>query len=275
MGEKKHHELTLSEITAFLNGIENDENIKHISFSGGEIIWHSQREKVYKLVAYANQKGKMTSIITNAYWGENAAEAKKIIQTLKSVGLNALVISYDTFHQEFVPVQSVATVYNLCREFDIMIEIQSVVLRGQQIVKDIDLLNRLTGGIRVGINACYPVGKAIENYEENDFIRIQEPIGLYCRKSGSFSVDYDGSIWPCCSPFVTVTQLCVGNIREGINYRIALERLKNNDILKNIRRHGFDYLKKMAIQNNILIPNKIISSCEICALFFENKTNKI
>lgn len=126
--------------------------------------------------------------------------------------------------------------------------------------------------IDVAFFACQPVGRAKNKFRDEQFIRDREPVKCFCKKGGTFSIDSLGNVWPCCSPYVLSTQLCVGNLyHSGIKQ--TYQSLENNIFLKLLRNHGFDYFIKI-VQNfylDIEIPDKIISPCELCGLFFNQK----
>ena len=264
--KNRKEELSIQEVKAFLKNIVQDDRIKNIVFSGGEVFLENVREKLVLLVEYYKKQGKGISAETNAFWANSYSEAYSILKPIVESGLDYLTISYDAFHQEFISTSNIIFAYFAARDLGIQIELQTVILSNEGIPSDLDELVEQIPELKINFVPCYRVGMAKKNFNNSDFARNTNIEGMLCRKQGSFSVNSDGTIWPCCSPYVVETDLCIGNIREGIDYREALERIRKNDKLRMLRKKGFDYF--LNNQNISNIPQKLISSCEMCSLLF-------
>jgi hypothetical protein len=117
-----------------------------------------------------------------------------------------------------------------------------------------------------------PVGGAVKNLKEIDYIKYH--IGetcLNCSYEGNLVVKYDGKIYPCCNQCVVQTALAVGDYKED-NYQQTLYNIKNNGLLFLLRTEGlFPFIEYARTKLNIVLPNKIVSSCELCKLFFSKE----
>lgn len=80
-------------------------SIELIGFTGGECFLLGK--DLDALVGHAARVGFTTRVITNGYWAVNERGAEERIVGLRTAGLNEMVLSTGTFHQQFVPVQRV------------------------------------------------------------------------------------------------------------------------------------------------------------------------
>ena len=53
-------------------------------------------------------------IITNGYWSKDAKKIKEIAKNLKESGVNEIIVSVDTFHQEQIPLDNVRKTIESC-----------------------------------------------------------------------------------------------------------------------------------------------------------------
>ncbi|MDY6229091.1 MAG: radical SAM protein [Clostridium sp.] len=260
--------IDINRIKEFIRSAEEIDEITTIHFSGGEAFLYY--DKLIELVKLCTKIDKATTVITNGFWAYDYYETLEKLQHLKQVGLKAVGVSYDEFHLKYIKLENIRNIIKACKELDLKVTIQTCIVKGSQNGNWIDTLGDDLVDIALNFIACDKVGRATDKIKDDKFIRSYKPINCICRKGGSFSVLYDGTVWPCCSPYVFTTELCVGNIYKDIEtVKDALKRLENNLVLKVLRNKGFNFFKDIVINDiKIEVPNKIISSCELCNLFF-------
>lgn len=78
------------------------------------------------------------------------------------------------------------------------------------------------------------------------------------------------NVYPCCSPLGKKTNFKLGNIRDTTSKEIR-EKLQKNFVLHILRNYGFDPFVDWANNNNIKLPDRITSSCDLCAMLFTEK----
>jgi len=88
-----------------------------VSLSGGEIFLYY--DELSELVAYGAGLGMEVVVDTNGYWGKNPDDAKEKLGKLANIGLKRILVSADTFHQQFVPLASVFNIIRAARELGI------------------------------------------------------------------------------------------------------------------------------------------------------------
>jgi len=247
-----------------------DTPIEWIGFSGGEAFLHFDLLK--ELISISSSLGKSTSVITNGFWADDYEKVEKRVVELKKAGLTVLGMSYDEFHAKFVPAHNIKNLIRAAKKLDIRATIQAVILNDSNVGDIINKIGADLSCIDIQFVPCSNVGNAAKNINPDRFIRETLPRGLFCGKKGSFPVDYDGTIRPCCNPYIYETELIVGNMCE-LDVPQSLIKLKNNPFLYLLRNYGFDCFLDIVENNSldITIPEKLVISCELCSILFSKE----
>lgn len=260
--------IDLEQLTAYIQSSKTVGSIDTISFTGGEAFL--LYDKLIELSKLCVQAGKNTTVITNGFWANSQESAETKMLVLKQAGVGEIAVSYDEFHGEYIPVQNIVNYIKAAKKCNLPPVIQSIVQKKPNLNWLSDIGSDLSDAI-VHFIPFYSVGAAKKTCSE----MIAKPNSVQnclCRKTGAYSVLYDGTIWPCCSPYVQETALSVGNIKSE-TVQSTLDKFENHIILRNLRRYGFDfYLNSIKRYNiDIAIPDSIVSSCELCALLFSHE----
>ncbi len=168
---------------------------------------------------------------------------------------------------EFIKLSNIKNVLKACHKLCMPVTIQSVMMMHSKNAEWINDLTSYLQDVSIQYVPAYPVGEAEKHFAHECFIRDVGKRGRFCRKNGAFSVENDGTIYPCCSPYIVKTDLKIGSIEDmtlGDTYR----KLERNMILYVLRNYGFDFFISAAEDLGIKIPDKLISSCELCAILF-------
>ena len=80
-------------------------SLRRIVFTGGECFLLGR--ELDALIAHAHELGFETRVITNGYWAVNERAARERAAALRTAGLDEMMLSTGTFHQQFVPVERV------------------------------------------------------------------------------------------------------------------------------------------------------------------------
>jgi MoaA/NifB/PqqE/SkfB family radical SAM enzyme len=83
-----------------------------IGFSGGEAILYFDQLK--DCTACARDLGFRVTLVTNGFWARDYAKGLSMMTELAEAGLKSVSFSVDKFHQEFVPVETVADAMSIC-----------------------------------------------------------------------------------------------------------------------------------------------------------------
>ncbi|WP_058260612.1 radical SAM protein [Fenollaria timonensis] len=253
----------------FLRGLKYNSDIKRICLTGGEIFLDIN--KVYKWIKFINESNKKAYCVSNGFWGYDIKEANQIVKNLKQLGLNQLTLSYDEYHNEFISIECIINILEACKRQKLPVSIQTVILNKNNNKKWINDLVSYLPDINILFFPCYQVGNASKNFSSDMFIKSRDKKGLLCEKSGTFMIEADGTVWPCCSPYINETELNIDNIylSQNANIDSALKKIRDNKLLYCLRNFGFDYFVDLAENKlDIELPKKFVSSCELCAYLF-------
>ena len=102
--------LTYAQIRDAVDALNNLNPLRLVVFTGGEPLLLG--EDLLDAIAYVDSLGILTRVVTNAFWADTPENAKKMLITLREVGLNELNVSTDDFHLPYVPFENIRNVYN-------------------------------------------------------------------------------------------------------------------------------------------------------------------
>lgn len=263
--------LNIDLVKKFIISAKDLENIRVINFSGGEAFLYY--EDLIELIKCCKSINRYSTVITNGFWAIDSNTTFEKMQALKQAGLGSLGLSYDQFHKKYINIENIKRILRVAKNLDMRISIQSVMIKGDFGYKWIEELGNDLVDTSINFMSCDPVGRAIKYLNCNNYIREKDLKGCICRKGGTFCISFDGRVLPCCSPFVFTTSFNSGNIYQNITtVRDALNCLEDNLILKVMRNKGFDFFVDIVKKNNLMrLENKVISSCEICSMLFNEK----
>jgi len=258
-------------VLKYINSAKDLPFIKLIGFSGGEAMLQYDNLKEY--LRCAKEIGKYTGVTTNGFWATDFDTAKERICELKEAGLSKLGISYDEFHAEQIPAQNIINILKAAKAVGMFLTIQSSMLNDSNAGNWLGNLGSYIVDQKIDFFPCQPVGAAKKNISDDRFIRRTPVCGGICNKGKTFSILYDGAIYPCCKPFVFNTELKLGNIYDkDMDIAASLEALRSNNILFVLRNYGFDFFLDIArTELDIELPEYVISPCELCGIFFSKE----
>lgn len=256
-------------ISNYLYSLKDSKEIQWVHFSGGEPFLYYNRLKKYIKICSENNKN--TTVITNGFWANDFLDVLNILTELKICGLKRIGVSFDEFHNEYISCENIKNILIVAKRLNLYPSVQSVVLKNSKIGDLIDLLGDSISNVPINFMSCDKVGRADNIVLEKDLIKRNMEQMPVCRKGHTFSVKYDGTVWPCCCPVVYSTSLSVGSIYYDIKtVADALKAINDNKKLKILRNKGFNYYIKLFKDYGCLsMPEMITSSCELCKLFFD------
>ena len=77
-----------------------------VVFTGGEPTL--RKDLLIRAIAFAQERGLMTRVVTNAWWARTRTKAETFVEDLRQAGLQELNTSWDGFHAEFGSLDNVA-----------------------------------------------------------------------------------------------------------------------------------------------------------------------
>lgn len=261
-------------ISNYLYSLKDSKEIQWVHFSGGEPFLYYDRLKKYIKICSENHKS--ATVITNGFWATDSSDVLRILTDLKSCGLKRIGVSFDEFHNEYISSKNIKNILVVAKRLNLYPSIQSVVLKKSKIGDLIDFLDDSISNVPINFMSCDKVGRAETAVLEKDLIKRNIEKVPVCRKGHTFSIKFDGTVWPCCCPVVYSTSLSVGSIYHNIKtVADALKAINDSKKLKILRNKGFNYYIKLFEDYGCLsLPEMITSSCELCKLFFDKSNEK-
>lgn len=104
--------LSLDDLTRYIDEAYALGTVRQIVFSGGEPTLLG--EDLLTAISYARQRGLLTRIVTNGWWGKTPEKAEAFLDRLIQAGLHEINISLDDLHQDWIPFQSVKNAFLAC-----------------------------------------------------------------------------------------------------------------------------------------------------------------
>jgi len=238
-----------------------------ISITGGEPLLYS--DMATTLIEYASRKGCRTEIVSNGFWAETPRAAQELLERLDAAGLEALNLSIDDFHQEYVTLSSLRYAYEAAKSLGIKIILLTTTTKNNRITAETipgllgDEKIQVLGASRVRdpnallvetpVTPVEPV-KNIHDYEYTLITRLQ--CGEVLRDIG---VGPGGDIYPCCGPLAS--KLSLGNINET-SLKAMLDKAERDPFF-------------VPLMEGVEVSGAFTSKCHACISLVENRYNPL
>lgn len=226
-----------------------------------------------------------TRMVTNGKWATSYLRAHRLLKEWKEAGLHEINISCGEYHQEFVPVNDVATAYKAARDLDY----PTVLLVGEflragkgeftpQMFKDAvgeellspELMSPYTStchGMTIGTAMNYGRGKEFVK-EEDMVLQPEADIPSLCADVlSAITVHPNGNTTACCGIMVRDESLLnIGNWREQ-RLDSMLEDAHQDILLNWIRYVGLHDMKRWLKEKDPTLEfrDKYTNICDLCA----------
>jgi pyruvate-formate lyase-activating enzyme len=175
--------------------------IKTVMTFGGEPLLYPQA--VCAVMKAAKESGvPRRQIITNGYFSKDVARIREIVEQIADAGVNDLLLSADTFHQEYIPLELVKLFAIAAKSAGIPIRIQPAWLVSREDGNEYNLKTKeiIAEFAPLGIeeadgNVIFPEGNALKYFSEyftNDIPEnpyVEDPTDVRC-----ISFNPDGAV---------------------------------------------------------------------------------
>ncbi|MCL2399694.1 MAG: radical SAM protein [Defluviitaleaceae bacterium] len=256
--------LDIGLILKSIDSIKDIEDIKNIGLTGGEPFLYV--EDVLTVAEACKKINRNFVVTTNAFWGESYEYAFGVLSQLKKNNLSSIVVSVDSFHSEYISVESVKNVLNACMELGIVRQIQATSTKSSLSQTD-EILAKLGQGKMDSVvvnSSLLPVGRAKENINPEDFFTRKLLKAALCHYQNGFFIAVDGKAVPCCSPSCFGIPFNFGNIYNN-SIKEILENMYENKLMRTIISEGFSNLLKIAKEKwEYIESNEYVNVCHLC-----------
>lgn len=249
---------TKTDLARIVNQI-NKYNFKKILFVGGEPTFYI-RDINKILCSLNNLKTKCIKITTNGYFAKTIRSAQNIISSF--IQLNEVQLSYDIFHNEFLPRKNIKNLYIVCKKakkrFSVIFTLRSPI--DLKLIKEI----RKIGNFPIGIQKVLPIGNAVKNNVYYQHPSFNKKV-LLKKCPGIKEIVYicGNGFSNCCST------IFYNKIINGIFHNSIEEHIKSR-FYALMSLYNFKQLAKIlnvSIQN---LPSNCSSECVLCEYIFKN-----
>lgn len=122
-----------------------DMDLENIYFSGGEITMDGYRQRLLGAIKNAGfDKDQEILFETNGWWGYSGQSAKKVFREMEDAGVKRLLLSTDSFHEKFIPLENIARVIKASKNSSVDLSNINVRSFKSTYNQDIDLIKRLS-----------------------------------------------------------------------------------------------------------------------------------
>lgn len=234
-----------------------DYKIKSLYFAGGEPTLYIQdiNDLLNKIPNSENIKIRIT---TNGHFAASKTSADKVLRTLPN--LSEVLLSYDKFHAEFLPVKNVANLFAACRARNIAFSVMFVA--GSP--ADMLLVGKLLklGRFQISVQKALPSGRARKN--KLAFVYPDFDAGVlkrYCPNRGKITYMCGQGFSACCSTLVHSTN-------SPRFFHPKLKQHLESEFYSIISRLSFGKMMKKFGISGIGLTAEHSSPCALCEYIF-------
>ncbi|HEX9942395.1 MAG TPA: radical SAM protein [Thermoanaerobaculia bacterium] len=248
-------------------------SVRLVAFTGGEPFLLGR--DLVRLVRLASDRGFRTRIVTSAYFGTSQASASERLKQVADVGLNELSISWDDFHEEYVPFERINTVFWSARRLGISVAVNTVVyaksrwtaarVRAALALAEDDPAVTVQSAVNL-------TGRAAESLGPSD-LHEQRAVGPCPYVLTGPTVSAKGKLLACCGVIPNTEALTVAEDITGGELNAAINRASESALLNWLYLRGpYAIVEHIGMQYGIKVPapNEFGGNCEACQYLFQN-----
>lgn len=245
----------------------NNKHIKRVSFTGGEPFL--RENLLYESIKEVKDSEKITTCVTNGFWAKDMKTTKEKLQKLYILGLDTLSISFDDFHQRYINLENIKNILRCRIQIPIKMSLNMTITNKDTGLLLINKLDNNLLDIPINRHAVIMCGRA-KNITKNNFIQRYNINNCLACGDRTLFINSDGKCYPCCSPVIAETCLCLGDIhKESID--VVWKRFTNNKLLYIIKKEGLNWFIDICRKDNIIKFREMYGSpCEVCKNIFKN-----
>lgn len=267
--------------------------ISSVSFTGGEPLLLG--EDLFDAISYAHKGGMICGLITNGSYAKDEEAGKKIAKRFSDSGLDALKISMDQSHSEFVPYERSFNALKGALQYELNPNISVVDLRSTNFRNSI-MLRRIADYLGGGFEDRYIIidGKRVAYYEWGHASREGEAKKLDRREfklrkikfnekcdSQSVTVRSDGKVAAPCCTFASATHdfYVMGDAKDTTIEEVV--KKANNSVIGSVLVGPFGLGRVGNVlahskNHNIrkMVNRNYTSLCEFCGTVFSDLASR-
>jgi MoaA/NifB/PqqE/SkfB family radical SAM enzyme len=238
---------------------------KSVHFAGGEpFLYYPQ---MLELAQHARAQRFGVSIVTNAFWGVNQARAEKMVASLVEAGLKRVEVSTDVFHQEFIPIKTVAVAIRALKQHHVSVSLRVITSRRHQVDETLRQLSPdELDELEIVGSPVVPVGRARVAVPKEEYYLSPSGACGSCHSLLNLTVSPDGNVSPCCAGSEYSPSLSLGNVRD-LPLDTIVRLAEWNALVKKLVFQGpavfFDVLKEAGLGDRV--RDEYTNICHACS----------
>ena len=257
-------------------------SFKLVSFTGGETTLFLDRLK--DSIRYTKDKGFITRVVTNGWWGYSFNNAIKVAKDLVGAGLDEINISVDEFHMRFYnKLNGINTFLNAVRaSYQLGLKVVIAVTKVSDSRIDAAFVKSLLekegiDDVEIIEDFITLTGRAKEKFKPTDLPKRSIPNNIGCIYAGdNIMVLPNGRVTICCGHVINVDDakwlVSVGNIKNESLSEI-ISKIRRNILFWYIHLKGPQTLARKFEDN--LEVNSLCEACYLLATKFEGKLQEL
>lgn len=240
------HALTVDEVRAVVDDAVRIPSLRpRFHISGGEA-FIKVADAVHMLRAARAAGFTELSATSNAYWAVDWFKARTFATLLRQAGLDRLEISWDIWHQPWIPPLAIAHALRACHAAGIETNLRLLSTRDHPLEEALDLLEPGAVALTTVISSgpVFAVGRGAQL--PRDTIHDLGDDGA-CHSALNLTVNARGDVFPCCAGFDQTQAALFGNVRDTPIHEIA-EAMNHSLLLRVVVFEGIGALRPILEQ---------------------------
>jgi TPR repeat protein len=253
----------------YMDQASDIKTVKNIAFSGGEAIMHFRQ--FLDCVSYAAGLGFNATLVTNGFWAADEKKGYRMMNTLAEAGLKQVSISVDTYHQEFVPIETERKAARILAELGLLSALTFMDTKdGACMGNSLDELRPEIYGAELILYPLFEAGAAGKNIPGDQYLRLCEARAAACPYEKDIAVLFDGSVMMCCSQYSHVIPMThLGDFYEN-SLQETITAFNQNDFIYILLHSGFEWYVNAAEELGYTFNSHYGVACELCHAIFSN-----
>ncbi len=247
---------------------EIDTIASRFHLAGGEAFLYP--EDCYILFKEAKDAGfEIISATTNGFWGRTIDKAREVCEKLRDSGLNSLELSWDYWHQRYVPGETVSNCLQACKEYQIDTNLRILTTKLHSMEEALSALRPevLDFASRITSGPVFATGRAAKELDPEEFFYSRATLDDSCYRTLNFSVNAFGDVHPCCAGFDQTNTYVIGNvINESLG--TIVERMNKDPLIRKLVFSGIGSLIPILLEKGYDMGKDYFSICHLCYTIF-------
>ncbi|MEA2935864.1 MAG: hypothetical protein QOD74_2510 [Variibacter sp.] len=250
---------------------ELPEDIELVAFTGGEPFLHGRN--LVRYVEAAKRRGFQTRIVTSGHFATSAKAAAFRLRPLADAGLDELSISWDDYHEAFVPFERIRTLVEVASQYQIQTAISSVQSNETKWTVDAirAALGPLADGLRIVCESSLNMTGRAETALADSTFKTNGFLGPCPYVLTGPTMSAKGKLLACCGVIPDTDRLAIAASPLAKDIPALIEGSLSNPLYLYLYLRGpYFLMEQVAAKHGIPIPEKnaVGGNCEACKLLF-------